>query len=203
VTTTADVTVDDVQPRPVVELRVLEPFRGVELAVRAGGVVEDLGEDPHHVLVVVEHLVVVARAPEVPLDEDGVGRVHHHLPDVVVVEEGREGPVARQVPVGALGDEVRVAQVVGMEAATVVERPARDLVGDERAQLVLAGAGAGHVQGDVLGPFLHCPLDLLERPQLALHPDPLRPAPPPGERLGTSQHPEGAGATGPSGAPDP
>jgi hypothetical protein len=30
------------------------PLRGVELAVRSGGVVQDLGEGPHHVVVVVE-----------------------------------------------------------------------------------------------------------------------------------------------------
>ena len=46
------------------------PSVGVELAVGAGGVVEDLGERAHDVVVVVEDLVVVARRPAVPLDED-------------------------------------------------------------------------------------------------------------------------------------
>ena len=55
-----DVAVDDVEPGAVVELGVLEPLGGVELAVGAGGVVEDLGEGPDDVVVVVEDLVVVA-----------------------------------------------------------------------------------------------------------------------------------------------
>ncbi len=56
-----DVAVDDVEPGAVVELGVLQALGRVELAVGAGGVVEDLGEGAHDVVVVVEDLVVVAR----------------------------------------------------------------------------------------------------------------------------------------------
>ena len=54
-----NVAVDDVQSRAVVELRVLQPFGRVELAMRAGRVVENLRQYAQHVLVVVEDLVVV------------------------------------------------------------------------------------------------------------------------------------------------
>ena len=57
----ADVAVHDVQPRPVVELGVLQALGRVELAVAGRRVVEDLGQRPRHVVVVVEDLVVVAR----------------------------------------------------------------------------------------------------------------------------------------------
>ena len=59
----AEVAVDDVEAGAVVELGVLEALGGVELAVGAGGVVEDLGERAHDVVVVVEDLVVVAARP--------------------------------------------------------------------------------------------------------------------------------------------
>ena len=83
----ADVAVDDVQAGAVVELRVLEALGGVELAVRAGGVVEDLREGADDVVVVVEDLVVVAGCAPVALHEDRVGGVDHDLPHVVVVEQ--------------------------------------------------------------------------------------------------------------------
>jgi hypothetical protein len=79
--------VDDVQPGAVVELRVLEAFRSVELAVRGGRVVEDLCQRAHNVLVVVKRLVVIAARPPVPFDEYLVGCVDHHLPDIVVLEQ--------------------------------------------------------------------------------------------------------------------
>ena len=59
-----DVAVDDVD-RAVVELRVLEAVGGVELAVGAGRVVEQLGQRPQ-VMVVVEDLVVVPGRSTVP-----------------------------------------------------------------------------------------------------------------------------------------
>ena len=60
----ADVTVDDVHARSVVEARVLQALGRIELAMRAGRVVERARERAEHVIVVVEHLVVEpARAP--------------------------------------------------------------------------------------------------------------------------------------------
>ena len=82
-----DVAVDDVQPGTGVELRVLEALGGIELAMRRGRVVEDLGQRAHDVLVVVEDLVVVAARALVALDEHRVGTVDHDLPHVIVGEE--------------------------------------------------------------------------------------------------------------------
>jgi len=62
----ADVVVDDVEAAAVVELGVLQAFGGIQLAVAAGGVVQHLGERAQEVLVVVEHLVVVAGCAGVP-----------------------------------------------------------------------------------------------------------------------------------------
>ena len=76
----------------------------------AGGVVEDLGQRADDVVVVVEDLVVVARDARVPAHEDGVGGVDHDLPDVVVVEQRRERPVAGQVAEGPLGDRVGIGE---------------------------------------------------------------------------------------------
>ncbi len=95
--TPSNIAVHDVQARAVVELRVLQSFGRVELAVRAGRVVENLRQDPQHVLVVVEDLVVDPTRAVVPLNEDRVGTVNHDFPDVVVGEEWFQGPVAREV----------------------------------------------------------------------------------------------------------
>jgi hypothetical protein len=56
----ADVAVDDVQPGAHVEPGVLQALGRVELAVGVRGVVEDLGQGAHDVVVLVERLVVVA-----------------------------------------------------------------------------------------------------------------------------------------------
>ena len=58
VTVPSDVRMDDVDPGAAVELRVLQTFGGVQLAVRSAGVVQHLGENSNHVLVIVEDLVV-------------------------------------------------------------------------------------------------------------------------------------------------
>jgi hypothetical protein len=57
------VTVDDVDPGAVVELGILQTVSRVQLAVGAGRVVEQLGEGPHDMVVVVEDLVVVPGGP--------------------------------------------------------------------------------------------------------------------------------------------
>ena len=80
----AHVRVHDMNPGPVFELRVLKSLGGVQLAMRLTGVVENLGEDPHHVLVVVKDLVVVAARTGVSFGENGVWPVHHDFPQVTV-----------------------------------------------------------------------------------------------------------------------
>ena len=60
-----DVTVDDVDPGAV-ELGVLQALGRVERAGGGRGVVEQLDERAHHVVVVVEDLVVVAGRPAEP-----------------------------------------------------------------------------------------------------------------------------------------
>ncbi len=126
------------------------------------GVVEDLGEGAPEVLVVVEDLVVVAGGAGVALGEDLVGGVDHDLPDVGVGQERLEGPVAGEVAPGPLGDAGGVGQVVGAEAALDVFGPATDLLVEEGSQGGPA-VGAGHVEGQGLGPLLDGPLDLQQR----------------------------------------
>jgi hypothetical protein len=59
VATAGHVPVHDVDAGAVVELCVLEPVRRIELAVGAGRVVQELGQRPQDIVVVVEDLVVV------------------------------------------------------------------------------------------------------------------------------------------------
>ncbi len=77
-----DVAVHDVDPGAVVELGVLQALGGIQAAVRRRRVVEQLRENPHDVVVVVEDLVVVPRRAPVTANEHRVGGVHHHLPEV-------------------------------------------------------------------------------------------------------------------------
>jgi hypothetical protein len=93
-----EVAVHDVEPGAVVELGVLEAFGGVELAVAGRGVVEELGEGPDDVVVVVEGLVVVAADAAVALDEDLAGGVDLDLPDLGVGEQVGEGLGDRGCP---------------------------------------------------------------------------------------------------------
>jgi hypothetical protein len=74
----------DMNPGPVLELRVLKSLGGVQLAMRLTGVVENLGEHPHDVLVVVKDLVVVAAGPGMSLGEDGVRPVDNDFPKIMV-----------------------------------------------------------------------------------------------------------------------
>ena len=71
------VTVDDVDPGAVVELGILQAVGRVQLAVGAGRVVEQLGEGPHDMVVVVEDLVVVPGWTTVPPHEQRLGIVDH------------------------------------------------------------------------------------------------------------------------------
>ena len=99
------------------------PSAGIQLAVRPAGVVQDLGQDPHHVVVVVEHLVVVAARARVPFGEDRRGPVDHDFPHVGVGEERLQGAVAGEVaqrPIdGGLGvGDVDPAPTCGTPPAT-------------------------------------------------------------------------------------
>ena len=87
------------------------------------GVVEDLGEHPDHVVVVVEDLVVVAPGARMPFGENRVRSVDHDLPDVRVVEERLERAVAGEVPQGPLDRGVRVGDVQGSQPPAVVPLP--------------------------------------------------------------------------------
>jgi hypothetical protein len=71
-----DVAVDDVDPRTVVELRILEAIGRIQLAVGAGRVAEELGPRPQHVVVVVEDLVVVPGRPTMATNEHRLVDVH-------------------------------------------------------------------------------------------------------------------------------
>ena len=159
-----DVAVHDVEPGPVVELGVLKTLGRVELAVRCGGVVEDLGEGAKDVVVVVEDLVVVAAPSAVALHEDLVGCVDHHLPDVVVGEERFERAVAGEVAVSALRDDIAVNEIECPQATLELGRPRNDLVVDDGPELS-APILIGHVERDLLRPELHAAFDLLERCQ--------------------------------------
>ncbi|MGH3848696.1 MAG: hypothetical protein ACRDRT_03155 [Pseudonocardiaceae bacterium] len=55
--------------------------------MRAAGVVENLGQHPLYVVVIVEDLVVVTAATSVAANEDRIGSVYLDLPDVWVFEE--------------------------------------------------------------------------------------------------------------------
>jgi hypothetical protein len=157
----SDVPVDDVQPGPGVELGVLEALRRVELAVRTAGVVEDLGQDPPDMVVVVEDLVVVAAHTLVAPDEDQVRAVDHDLPDVRVVEEGLQRAVTGQIAEGPLGRHRRLGHVAVAPAALVLVAPRRDLLVDQARQRG-RGVVGGHVDRHLLGPILDRPLDLHE-----------------------------------------
>jgi len=67
--------VDDVKAGAGVELGILQALGGVEPAVAARRVVEDLGEGADDMLVVVEDLVVVAARALVAFDEDLVSDI--------------------------------------------------------------------------------------------------------------------------------
>lgn len=151
----------DVQARAVVELGVLEAFGRVELAMAARRAVEHLGERAHDVIVVLEHLVVVAAHAAVALDEDLIRAVDHDLPDVVVIEQRGQGAEAREVAEDPLGESRGVRQRMRAQAAADLVVPRHDLVVDQLAEPLLA-VGAAHVEGQHLGSCLHGPLDLDE-----------------------------------------
>ena len=148
----ADVAMDDVKQGSALELGVLQPVRCLQLAVRAGGAVEDLHEGAQHVLVGKEDLVVVPRAAQMALNEDGVGAVDHDLP--YVVERCAQGTVTSEVALAPLDHSDRVGQVECPEVPLAVVRPADDFPVDHPAQ-GRSALGRGHVEGDVLGPRLH------------------------------------------------
>ena len=62
----------------------MEPLGRSQFAVRPAGVVRDLGENSHDVVVVVEHLVVIAARSRVAFGEDRRGSVDHDLPELTI-----------------------------------------------------------------------------------------------------------------------
>lgn len=106
-----DIGVDDVDPGPAVQLGILQTFGGVELSMGSARLVEDLGQDPPDVIVVVEHLAVVAACTVVAFGEDGTGPVDHYLPHVGIGEEGFERSVTSQIPERPLDGAVRIGDV--------------------------------------------------------------------------------------------
>jgi hypothetical protein len=129
--------------------------------MRGVGVIEDLRQGAYDMFVVVKDLAVVAACAAVPLYEDLVGSVDHHLPDVVVSEKRFERPVTGDVSEGSLCDELRISQIEVAATALVVLAPAGDFVVNESTQL-RAAVTACHVERDVLGPLLHGALDVSE-----------------------------------------
>ncbi len=125
----ADVGVDDVHARAVLEPSILQALGRIELAVGSGRVVEQARERAQHVVVVVEDLVVEAARAGVPLHEDRVGRVDLDLPHVVVGEQRRERAVAAQVAERAIDHRLGVGDGDAVEAlarsrrSTVRPRP--------------------------------------------------------------------------------
>ena len=129
------------------------------MTVGAGGVGEHLGEGSQHVGVVVEDLVVVPARAQVPLHEDLRWGVDHDLPHVVVGEEGLERAVAGEVPHRPFDHRGRIGEVERPHASLVVHRPLGHGVDDEGAEGLGLTVG---VEGQVAGPLLHEPFDLLE-----------------------------------------
>ena len=150
---------DDVEAGPVLELGVLEAEGGVELAVGAGGVVKDAAQDSQHVVVVVEDVVVGSVRAAVAPDEQGVGRVDHDLPHVVVGQERAERAVADEVAQGPLDHVV----VEGHGATTVPMLGVPGVDGlDDQALEVSRPVGTAEVEGQPVGPLLGQPLDVGE-----------------------------------------
>ena len=115
-------------------------------------------------VVVVKDLVVITARPAMAPHEDLVGSVEHHLPDVVVGEQGLERAIAGQVPVRALRYHFAIGQVERTQAPIEVGRPERDLVVDDRPEL-REPLLVGHVERDLFRPELHPSFELLKRRQ--------------------------------------
>ena len=97
-----------------------------------------------------------------PLHEDRVGSVHHDLPDIVVIEQPLEGSVSSEVAERPLDHRLGIREVERTEAALVIDRPAVNLVLDERPQFRF-GLATRQVKRDVLRADLDRKLDLDQR----------------------------------------
>ena len=102
----AQIPVDDVESGSVLELGVLQSECRIQLAMGPAGVVEDAGQHPEDVVVVVEDVVVGPVGPPVAFHEQGIRGVDHDLPDVVVGQEGAKRAIADQVAEGPFDDLV-------------------------------------------------------------------------------------------------
>ncbi len=146
----------DVETGATLQLGVLQAEGGVQLPVGARGVVEDPGEHPQDVVVVVEDLVVGTVGPPVALHEQGVRRVDHDLPDVVVLEERSQGAIADQVAQGPRDDVL--VEGHGPPTVSVFGVPPLDGVGHQATEAV-EPVGPVEVQGQLVRPFLGQALD--------------------------------------------
>ena len=135
---------NDMESRSGVELRILEAFGRVELSVRTARIVQDLGQCALDVRIVVKRLVVVAALASVSFDEDGVGAVHHDLPDVVVGQEWGQWSVPGDVAKRSLGDNIGFGEVKGAKSASIVNAPTLDLGVDQISELLI-GSGFADV----------------------------------------------------------
>ena len=104
--------------------------------MRTGRVVEQSGERPEHVLVVVEHLVVEPTWTVVALDEDRIGSVDGDLPDVVIAQQRSERAVRAEVAQRAIDDAHWVGDLDSANPSLIVEVPAIDFVHHDRSELV-------------------------------------------------------------------
>jgi hypothetical protein len=119
-----------------VELGVLQTLGWVQLAVGAAGVVEDLGEHPDNMVVVVEHLGVIAPVARVPFGKDGIRGVDHDFPDVRVGQQRLEGAVAHQVAQGPFHRCLGVGDVERPAPLAVFLPPAGHLLIEQQPQPV-------------------------------------------------------------------
>jgi hypothetical protein len=161
-TVAADVAVHDVQPGARVELGVLETLGRIELAVRTARIVEDLGQDPPDMVVIVEDLVVIAGQSLVAPHEDRQGSVHHDLPHVGVVQQRLQRPVAGQIAQSPLRHHIGLDDVGVPPAPLIFPPPTRNLFVDKAGQHGRR-IRRRHVDRHQLGPVLDGPLYLHQR----------------------------------------
>ena len=132
----ADVGVHDVQPGPVVELGVLQPLGRIQLAMRPAGVVEDLGQHPDDVVVVVEDLVVISPGAGVPFGKNSARSIDHYFPHVGIFEQRLERAIAGQVPQRPLDRRLGIGNVERPQSFAVFLLPPGYLLIEQRPQLL-------------------------------------------------------------------
>ena len=143
------------------------PSVGSSLRCDARRVVEDLGERPDDVVVVVEDLVVVAarrRGAASRRSASGALIMISHTSSSA--EQRLERAVAGEVAEGPLGDERRGRRGRRAAGRACGRRSSVATSSSMRARSLRVAVAGRHVEGDVLGPRLHRPLDLDQRRHL-------------------------------------